>query len=87
MITALAVGLAAAGSTFVIRAIIDTMNPTWLLSKPFACDLCMNWWASLGLGAWSAIDSAMPLGESAQLVLGATAVGVLATKAANRLAT
>lgn len=76
-------GLAAAGATFVVRAVIDSANPLWLLRKPFSCDLCMNWWASLGLVM---IDPAHSFGECAQLVLASTAVGVVATKVANRLA-
>lgn len=82
----LATGLAASGFTFVVRAIVDEMNPMWLLHKPFSCDLCMNWWPSLGLGVWQAIDHSLGPGECAQLVLGATAVGVVTTKVANRLA-
>lgn len=80
-------GLAAAGITFVVRAIADELRPTLLLYKPLSCDLCMNWWGSVALGAWRVIDLGTPIGESAQLVLASTAVGVLATKAANRLAT
>lgn len=76
-------GLAAAGATFVVRAVADELRPTLLLRKPFSCDLCMNWWASLGLVM---IDPPSSFGECAQLVLASTSVGVIATKAANRLA-
>ena len=76
-------GLAAAGATFVVRAVVDELRPTLLLRKPFSCDLCMNWWSSLAL---TLIDPAASFGECAQLVLASTAVGVIATKAANRLA-
>lgn len=76
-------GLAAAGATFVVRAVVDELRPVLLLSKPFSCDLCMNWWASLGLVL---IDPAASFGECAQLVLASTAVGVVVTKTANRLA-
>lgn len=79
-------GLAAAGVTFVVRAVVDELRPALLLHKPLSCDLCMNWWSSVALGAWRVIDFSLPLGECAQLVLASTAVGVLATKAANRLA-
>ena len=80
---ALTAGLAAAGATFVVRAVVDSVRPVWLLSKPFSCDLCMNWWASI---AMVAIDPAPVFGECAQLVLASTAIGVVTTKAANRLA-
>jgi len=82
-VSVLEAGLAAAGATFVVRAVVDTLRPTLLLHKPFSCDLCMNWWASIGLVL---IDHAPSVGECAQQVLGAAAVGVLAVKTANRLA-
>lgn len=87
MISALTIGLAAAGSTFVVRAIVDEFRPELLLVKPFSCDLCMNWWGSLGLTLMSAIDSGLGAAACVESVLAGTAVGVLATKTANRLAT
>lgn len=81
--TAMLFGLCAAGATFVVRAVVDELRPTLLLVKPFSCDLCMNWWASLALVA---IDHAWPIGDCAHLVLSSTAIGVVTTKAANRLA-
>jgi hypothetical protein len=80
---ALTLGLAAAGATFVVRAVADSVRPTLLLIKPFSCDLCMNWWSSLALVA---IDPADSFGECAQLVLASTAIGVVTTKVSNRLA-
>ena len=87
MIEALTIGLAAAGSTFAVRAVVDELRPVLLLQKPFSCDLCMNWWASVGLTTISMIDSGIGISGTVQSVLGGTAIGVVTTKVANRLST
>lgn len=82
---ALTLGLAAAGLTFTARALVPQ---DWLLVKPWSCDLCMNFHSSwiLGIAAIATPGTPMPpLGDCAQLLMASTAVGILATKAANRL--
>jgi hypothetical protein len=77
-------GLAAAGATFVARAVMQEIRPLWLLYKPLSCDLCMNWWASCAgvIAAWEHVPQSPAAGV---VLLGATGVGVIATKAASRL--
>lgn len=81
---ALLFGLAAAGATFTARAVMQEFFPLWLLYKPLSCDLCMNWWASVVavIVAWEHVPQSPAAGV---VLLGATGVGVIATKAAGRL--
>lgn len=75
-------GLAASGITAVIRAVVPV---PWLLVKPFSCDLCMSFWASLSVvTSWVLVESVSPV--AAMLAVPASvAVALLSTKAANRL--
>lgn len=82
--TALLVGLAASGVTFIARALAPQ---TWLLHKPLACDLCMSWWASLAITGWLLWIGDVGQAQSVVAVLGGVGVSVLAVKTANRLAT
>ena len=80
--TILALGLIAAGLTSVIRAVVPQ---SFLLIRPFSCDLCMSWWSSLvGATGLVLLDQAdMRLAVAS--VLGAVAVSVLVLKKINRL--
>ena len=82
--TAVLVGLAASGVTFIVRALVPQM---WLLHKPLACDLCMSWWSALAVTGWSIWCGDVGLSQSVVAVLGGVGVSVLAVKTANRLAT
>ena len=75
-------GLAASGTTAIIRAIVPV---PWLLQKPLSCDLCMSWWASLAtVLLWSFVEPVSP--AAAMLAVPASvAVALLSTKAAMRL--
>lgn len=78
-------GLATSGLTAVVRAVIDSANPLWLLEKPFSCDLCMSWWSSIALtGAWAAHEG-IALVPGMLAVLGSVGVALTVTKAATRL--
>ena len=81
---ALLCALTAAGTTFVIRAVVQELRPLWLLAKPLSCDLCMNWWASLAVAA--ALHEQIPVSPVAGVVvLGSTGLGVLVTKVVGKL--
>lgn len=79
---ALVLGLAAAGLTAVVRAVVPTL---WLLHKPLSCDLCMSWWTTLTLGALHAWHYAQEPAPAVLAIFAAIAVALTATKAANRL--
>ena len=86
-------GLAAAGLTATVRALLDSTSPALLLTKPFSCDLCMSFWCSLALAAVA--PGSMPYGTAPGValtafgttVLGAVATALVVTKVANRLST
>lgn len=82
---ALLFGLAAAGITATVRAVVQEARPLWLLEKPLSCDLCMSWWSSLSIVvAWAAHESIAFI-PAALAVFGSIAVALLVTKAATRL--
>lgn len=93
--TILAVGLAAAGFTAIVRA---TAPMALLLRRPVSCDLCMSWWGALiGVGIlhhdmllagtqWTH-DGIVAALTFMGLVFGAVAVALFTLKATQRLAT
>jgi hypothetical protein len=74
-------GLASAGSASVIRAVVPT---TWLLVKPFSCDLCISWWPSFAQGMWAIYEGCGNV-DSGKAVLGATMLSIVALKTAQKL--
>lgn len=53
LVMILAIGLFAAGSTLVARALPVVARAARRGARPWACDLCMSWWGAL-LGALAA---------------------------------
>lgn len=80
--TILAVGLCAAGSALIVRAVVPQL---WLMVKPFSCDLCMSWWSSLVASAAIATIDGTGILTASVAAVGGTAVSVVALKTANRL--
>lgn len=78
------VGLAASGTTAIIRAVVPQL---WLLRKPLSCDLCMSWWSSLAITGTLASVDPVSLAQSVAVVTGGVGVALVATKASNRLST
>jgi len=77
-----AVGLCAAGSALIVRAVVPQL---WLMAKPFSCDLCMSWWSAVVSSvAVATLDGAGPLTAGVAAV-GGTALSVVLLKATNRL--
>ena len=85
-LAALLVGLFAAGTAMIARALAPTL---WLLVKPLSCDLCMSWWGSLlgaGLGSLSNLcQTANGLPDLVVIVGAAVAVSVVTLKTASKL--
>jgi hypothetical protein len=74
-------GLTSAGTASVIRAVVPA---TWLLVKPFSCDLCISFWPSFAQAMW-AIHQGCGNVDSGRALLGATMISILAIKSAHKL--
>jgi hypothetical protein len=85
-LAAILVGLFAAGTAQIVRALVPTL---WLLVKPLSCDLCMSWWGSLlgvGLGSFSkCCQTANGLPDLCIIVGAAVAVSVVTLKTVGKL--
>ena len=78
-------GFAAAGAVAVVRAVVQELRPLWLLAKPLSCDLCMSWWASVGLVLFAlAVGHASPV-DAGLAVLASTGVCLPLVRGSNRL--
>lgn len=78
-------GLAAAGLTATVRAVVQETRPLWLLEKPFSCDLCMSWWSSVAVVVAWAVHDGLAFIPGLLAVFGSIGVALLVTKAATRL--
>ena len=78
-------GLAAAGLTATIRAVLHDHKPERLLEKPFSCDLCMSFWSSLGFSITLAFTGDIPLHLVPLATFGGVGVALILVKAASRL--
>lgn len=79
---AVTVGLAASGTTAIIRAIAPQ---SWLLVKPLSCDLCMSWWSSLAITGTLSLAEPVGVAQSVAVVTAGVGVALISTKTANRL--
>lgn len=83
----LIVGIAAAGLTNIVRAIVPQH---WLLVKPWSCDLCMSFHSSWVMLLVAMLDTRAPLptiGEAGLLITASTAIALVITKIIGRLST
>lgn len=87
LLFAMILGLAASGLTSIVRAVVPQ---SWLLVKPWSCNLCMSFHGSWVMLLVTSIDTAAPLptiGEAGLLIAASTAVALLVTNAVSRLST
>jgi hypothetical protein len=83
---ALLVGLAAAGATATVRAVVADRWPLWLLEKPLSCDLCMSWWCSLALTVLLLGAGELEgLAQAVAVDLAAVGVSLACVRGSNRL--
>lgn len=78
----IALGFAAASAAIIVREFVP---PTWLLIRPFSCDLCMSWWMSVGLYVFDLTRAPWPAYNPPMAVLAATTISMILLKIINRL--
>lgn len=67
--------------TLIVRALVPL---SWMMEKPWSCDLCMSWWTSIVLvGAWMWFGEVMPI----QILLVCYSINVLAVASLARFIT
>lgn len=76
------IGFMAAGIALITRAVVPQ---TWLLNKPWSCDLCMSWWGSLVSSVVAGSVGGHTTLASLGAALGGTAVSVVVLKTVNRM--
>jgi hypothetical protein len=83
---ALLLGLVAAGSVDVIRAVLMEVRPMWLLVKPWSCSLCMSWWCSVAAVTFYGVTIGLTVPDALLATLASTAVSLGVVRGSNRLA-
>ena len=79
-------GLVAAGSVAVLRAIVMDVRPMWMLVRPWACDLCCSWWCSVAAVTFYGIAIGLTVPDAVLATLASTAVSLAVVRGSNRLA-
>jgi len=78
-------GVSAAGSVAIVRAILMDHWPALLLEKPWSCSLCLSWWSSVALVIFALVSGRLAVLDAPLAVLASTAVSLAFVRGSNRL--